>query len=369
MDVKRRLARRFLVAVLFASFVRAYGRAAHPALARGRPGSVSLPPPRSRPAERVRMVLRGGGDADQDGPGGDRCDLKVRGDVKPDKPVGLYADTVDIVMEGLDRGRTDDEIVEALSLQFVKHLEFDNASVADDFPTALRRLSQGCPVVSADWICVACNTATKPFALACTGCGRPRSLVEHALPPAHFNISVPNDIASVQLAVGVTAPRLRNDMRAITPAKSLSRHSHPSIYFSLSLNLSRTHSLLSLSPTHTQSRSRSHFLTLSLLPSLPPSLSLPSHYPVSLSLTHTLTLALWVLTISLTNTDRHGAARAAQRLLERGRAVGPRVFNVGDALVAQGPSYRLQYVSPVRGARFSRVPRYLGNDSWCPRVF
>ena len=57
MDVKRRLARRFLVAVLFASFVRAYGLAAHPALARGRPGSVSLPPPRSRPAERVRLVL------------------------------------------------------------------------------------------------------------------------------------------------------------------------------------------------------------------------------------------------------------------------------------------------------------------------
>ena len=253
-DVKRRLARRLLVAVIFASFVHAYGRATLPALARGRLGSVSLPPPHSPPVfpSRVscgggpappRLVLRGGDDADQDGPGGDRCDPKVGGEVKPDKAVGLCADAVDIVVEGLDRGRSEDEMMKALSLKFVEHLEFDNVSVADDFPTALRRLNQGCPVVSADWICVACNTATKPFALACMGCGRPRSLVEHALPPAHFNISVPNDIASLQLAVGVTAPRLLNEMRAITPAKSMSTRSHPCIHLSLSQSLSLSLSL------------------------------------------------------------------------------------------------------------------------------
>ena len=95
--------------------------------------------------------------------------------------------------------------------QIEKHLGFENASRADDFPTALRRIEQGYRTASANWTCAACSAASQSSMLACSGCGMQRSLAEHTRPAEHVEVTVPDDVSSLRLALEDAQRGLRRE--------------------------------------------------------------------------------------------------------------------------------------------------------------
>jgi hypothetical protein len=142
--------------------------------------SSPLFPPRS-------LVLRGGGEEGTD----------VEAEAERGKFAALQLELQERMLEGVQRGDDELKLREELERQLIKHLDFENASIPDNFPAALRRLAEGCPVASSNWTCCACSASSEAHMLACIECGMRRSLVEHALPVKHINVLVPQDMQTL----------------------------------------------------------------------------------------------------------------------------------------------------------------------------
>jgi hypothetical protein len=105
------------------------------------------------------------------------------------------------VVAGIRRGASKAELAEELLLQLIRDLTFADASVPDDFSTAMRRLLDGNPVASVNWTCAACSMSSASHTLACCGCGMQRSLAERVVAPEHVHVNVPDDAESLAEAL------------------------------------------------------------------------------------------------------------------------------------------------------------------------
>jgi hypothetical protein len=119
-----------------------------------------------------------------------------------------------LVLAGIRRGASKAELAEELLLQLIRDLTFSDASVPDDFSTAMRRLLDGNPVASSNWTCAACSTSSASHTLACCGCGMQRSLAERVVAPEHVHVNVPDDAETFAAALDRAQAGLRREWNA-----------------------------------------------------------------------------------------------------------------------------------------------------------
>ena len=126
----------------------------------------------------------------------------------------VLAGLQDAVVAGIRRGAPRAELARELELRLIRDVAFANASVPDDFATAMRRLAHGCPVASANWTCAACSTSSASHTLACCGCCLQRSLAERVITPEHVRVCVPDDVETMAEALDMAQAGLSREWNA-----------------------------------------------------------------------------------------------------------------------------------------------------------